>query len=79
MKCQECGNDILTKRNKMFCSVRCRNIVNGKNHVGCKKQVHMFCRLCGVNYTVKKSLKLTSKYCSRVCSDKSKRAIKLVN
>lgn len=71
--CKECKKPVENKRNRMFCSVRCRNIVNGKNHVGCKKQVHMFCQTCEKNYTVKQSLKKTSKYCSKICQNIGKK------
>lgn len=73
MKCKECGEEILNKRNQMFCSVRCRNTVNGKNHIGCKKQFHMFCKYCGIHYTVPLSKKENSKYCSKKCHGAARR------
>lgn len=65
----------LGRRQKMFCSVKCRNTSNGLNHVGCKKQVHMFCRMCGKNYTINLARKDSSKYCSKECHRQAQKAI----
>ena len=65
----------LGPRQTLFCSIKCRNTSNGFRHVGCKKQVHMYCKQCGCHYMVPFYRKGISKFCSKKCLGASKRKI----
>ena len=69
MICEMCPTELI-KRQKRFCSVKCRNEWR-KTTTRDKKQYNCFCQWCGENYTRKKSQYKRSRFCSRSCQGKA--------
>lgn len=63
-----CGKP-LGKRQRMFCSIHCRNSANGRKTGGWNKKewVVLECDFCGKTYKVVPCRKDTSRHCSRQC------------
>lgn len=62
-----CGRS-LEKRQRLFCSIECRNRANGKKTGGWNKnRVTLTCDFCGTPYEVPLCRKLTSRHCSLRC------------
>lgn len=69
--CQLCKKQY-NSRNIKFCSKICLLISNGKKVGGWNKnKIELICQRCGKNYQVPKSRIKTSKYCSRICHNRS--------
>jgi hypothetical protein len=66
MTCSLCGMPKPTQ-NAKYCSIECRNVVVSKIKRNTYRRVYMFCKLCGLTYTVVRSQKHRSSYCSKRC------------
>jgi hypothetical protein len=66
-QCKECEKT-LSKRQKIFCSKKCSNTVNGRKTGGLNKnQFTLICQFCNKEYSVCKSRINKSRHCSRKC------------
>lgn len=70
MTCKICNKN-LTGRQKLFCSIRCRNVQNGRNKGGWNNQrVKCVCEECGKEYEVppcRMKGKQKTRHCSIIC------------
>lgn len=65
--CIECGL-LLDSNQKRFCSIKCRNTVNGRKSGGRNKQDHTkVCENCGETFSIPASRLGTARACSRRC------------
>lgn len=71
--CKECKIKDIGDRNFYFCSILCRNRYVSRLKRKCYKRVNMICKMCGINYVVRKCHANRSKYCSRKCKANSMR------
>lgn len=71
MICKECGK-ALTGRQKYFCSNSCKSKPLGRKTGGWNNQrVRLDCLRCGKSYYKPPSQAKVSKYCSRLCQNRS--------